>query len=311
MVALLVGTDDGLVELGDHGTPTATHLEGRRVDALDSDGTGWWALVDGAEVWHAAPDRSGWQRWAQAPASTPLTCLLPQPGSLLVGTAGAHLLRLDEHDRLEPIDLFDELESRAEWYTPWGGPPDTRSLDGSDGTIFVGVHVGGIVSSSDGGRSWHQTSLDIHADVHQVLVAPDRPGLVMAACAEGLAVSDDGGSRWRIDDQGLHANYARAVAVAGDHVILSVSTGPDGHRSALYRRPLRGDGPFEQCRDGLPEWFDDNIDTGCLVARQDTVAAASRDGGIWRSDDQAATWFSATTIPGAVHALAIGPIRSE
>ena len=305
MVALLVGTDDGLVELGPNVTTGAVHLEGRRVDAVADDGTGWWALVDGADVWHAAADRTGWQHRATTPDGTRLTCLAPRADGLLVGTAGAHVLRLDGGGALVPVDAFDRLESRAEWYTPWGGPPDTRWLAmGAAGTVLAGVHVGGVVSSPDDGRSWHQTDLDIHADVHQVITVADH-GLALAACAEGLAVSDGGGDHWRIDDQGLHATYARAVAVAGGHVVLSVSSGPAGHQSALYRRPLGDDAPFERCREGLPEWFEGNIDTGALVARHDSVAAATRSGEIWRSGDRATTWARVTTAPGPVNCLAL------
>lgn len=304
MVALLVGTDDGLVELGASGSTGAVHLGGRRIDAVAGDGRGWWALVDGADVWHAAADRTGWQ--ATASESTRLTCLLPRTDGLLVGTSGAHLLRLDAAGALVPVGAFDELASRAQWYTPWGGPPDTRSLAAdADGTVYAGVHVGGIVSSGDGGRSWHQTSLDIHADVHQVVTVADRPGLVLAACAEGLALSADHGGSWRIDDSGLHATYARALALAGDVVVISVSTGPSGEQSALYRRPVRGEGPFERCRSGLPEWFDDNIDTGCLAAHQDTVAAAEPGGGIWRSDDRGATWSCPFTAGAPVRCMAL------
>ena len=305
MVALLVGTDDGLLDVEAGATTGAVHLEGRRIDAVAGDGTGWWALVDGADVWHAVADRTGWQHRATTPDATRLTCLLPRTDGLLVGTAGAHLLRLDGGGALVPVDAFDELESRSEWYTPWGGPPDTRWLAmGAAGTVLAGVHVGGVVSSSDDGRSWHQTDLDIHADVHQVITVAD-PGLALAACAEGLAVSDDGGDHWRIDDQGLHATYARAVAVAGACVVLSVSSGPAGDQSALYRRPLGGDAPFERCRAGLPEWFDDNIDTGALAARHDTVAAATPSGEIWRSDDRAVTWAHVTTTPSPVNCLAL------
>ena len=305
MVALLAGTGDGLIELGTDGVAAAPSLEGHRIDAVAGDGTRWWALADGAELWSAGHDPTGWQRRARAPADTRLTCLLPRADGVLVGTSGAHLLRLGDHDNLVPIDAFDHLDSRDDWYTPWGGPPDTRSLAADAGTVFAGVHVGGIVSSADEGRSWHQTGLDIHADIHQVLVAPGHQGLVLAACAEGLAGSDDRGASWSIDDAGLHATYARAVAVAGDYVVLSASTGPNGHQSALYRRPLLGHGPFERCRNGLPEWFDDNIDTGALVAAGDTVAAAGPDGRIWRSDDRAATWSLVTTAKGAVHALGL------
>lgn len=304
-MALLVGTDEGLLELEPQGAAT-THLAGRPVGAVGSDGSGWWALVEGTEVWQAGQDLSGWRKRAEAPGDTRLTCLGATSGGLLVGTSGAHLLRLDDRDRLEAVSAFDDLDSRAQWYTPWGGPPDTRWISpGADRTVFVGVHVGGVVSSPDGGRSWHQGSLDIHADVHQVLVDPAEGDLVVAPCAEGLAVSHDGGAHWRIDRVGLHATYARAAALAGGTLVLSASTGPGGQQSALYRRPAPGDGAFERCRAGLPEWFDGNIDTGCLVARRDTVAAASPKDGIWLSGDRGATWSLVTTIDTGVHALAL------
>lgn len=304
-MALLVGTEEGLFELQPHGAAT-THLAGRRIGAVDHDGTSCWAVVDGTQVWQAGSDLTGWQQRAEAAGDTRLNCLVAGSGDLLVGTSGARLLRLHDGAGLEELEGFEELESRAQWYTPWGGPPDTRSIArGVDGTVFVGVHVGGVVSSSDGGRSWRQSSLDIHADVHQVLVDPAHAELVVAPCAEGLAVSDDVGDHWRIDRLGLHATYARAAAVAGDTLVLSTSTGPAGERSALYRRPLPGPGAFERCRDGLPEWFEGNIDTGCLVAHHDTVVAASSDNAIWRSDDRGATWSQMTTMDAPVHALAL------
>ncbi|HEU5112185.1 MAG TPA: hypothetical protein VFU96_02640, partial [Acidimicrobiia bacterium] len=54
----------------------------------------------------------------------------------------------------------------------------------------------------------------------------------------------------------------------------------------------RGDlstGPFEECRDGLPEWFDDNLDTHCLAVINGSVYAG-HGGTVWRSDDHGAQW---------------------
>lgn len=306
MVTLLVGTDDGLVELEGEGTST-THLGGRSISAVAGGTAGWSTLVDAAEVWHAGFDRTDWQRAAQAPADMRLTCLLGHPEGLLVGTSGAHLLWLDGHGRLEPIDAFDRLSSRTDWYTPWGGPPDIRTLSAGHGGLFANVHVGGIVASPDGGTTWRQSDLDIHTDVHQVVAVANHPDLILAACAEGLAVSHDRGSCWRIDDQGLHATYARAVAVAGDIVVISASTGPRGERSALYRRPVASDGPFERCRAGLPEWFDDNIDTGCLAAAGPIVVASTPSGEVFRSDDQGRTWQRQAGHLPAVRCLALVP----
>ncbi|MDP8978884.1 MAG: hypothetical protein M3N17_10015, partial [Actinomycetota bacterium] len=88
---------------------------------------------------------------------------------------------------------------------------------------------------------------------------------------------------------GLHARYARAVAVVGGTVFLSVSQGPGGGRSAVYRGALDTDGALTRCRQGLPEWFTGNVDTGCLVAQGGSVAAADA-GTVYRSADGGRTW---------------------
>ncbi|HEX2031316.1 MAG TPA: hypothetical protein VHL78_07960, partial [Actinomycetota bacterium] len=192
------------------------------------------------------------------------------------------------------------------WHTPWRGPPDTRSLSaGPDGTLYANVHVGGILRSQDG-ESWTPT-IDIDADVHQVLAHPDRPDTVLAACAWGLAVSRDRGATWSIEYDGLHGRYCRAVAVAGDAVLVSASTGPFTDRAAVYRRALDADRPFERCSDGLPEWFPANIDSHCLAASGDTVAFGTGDGRVFRSDDRGRIWEEAASGLPPVRAVVFGP----
>ena len=116
-------------------------------------------------------------------------------------------------------------------------------------------------------------------------------GLVLAACAGGLAVSSDRGTTWSFRSEGLEAPYSRAVAVCGDAVLLSASNGPRGGRGAVYRGNLAGGG-LERCRIGLPEWFDDNIDSYCLDALPEGsfVALGTSDGRVFASEDTGAGW---------------------
>jgi photosystem II stability/assembly factor-like uncharacterized protein len=153
----------------------------------------------------------------------------------------------------------------------------------------VNVHVGGILRTDDAGASW-RTTIEIEADVHQVATAEGR---VLAATAGGLAVSTDRGTTWTRRAVGLDERYARSVVVCGDQVLLSASRGPRGGRAAIYRAPL-GEGPFERCRAGLPEWFDGNIDTGCLDALNDGAFAVfgTEQGSLFGSDDGGRTWRS-------------------
>ena len=284
---LLIGTDAGVSELTGDGFRPDASFGPRAAIALYPFASELWAIADRHTV--VVRDPSG--TWTDVASSDgpELTCLVRAPGGLFVGTDEAHLLRLDV-DRLARVEPFEATQGRDVWFTPWGGPPAVRSiaLDRA-GRIHANVHVGGIPRSTDGGSTW-QPTIDIHADVHQVLAHPRDPDVVLAAGAVGLAISRDGGSTWTIERDGLHSTYARAVAVAGDHVLLSASSGPRGGRAAVYRTRLGPEPHLVKCTDGLPEWFDGNIDTGWLVARGPIAAFGTGDGAIFRSDDEGQRW---------------------
>lgn len=178
-------------------------------------------------------------------------------------------------------------------------------MDPADGTIYVNVHVGGVVRSRDGGRTWTPT-LDIEVDVHQVIVHPARPRTVLVAAFDGFGLSRDGGDSWSFVIAGLHAHYARAVAIADATVLLTASTGPSGRRAALYRKPLEGADEFERCRQGLPEWFSDNIDTACLATAGPLVVFGTEDGQLYRSADAGSTWELAAKGLPSVRSVLIG-----
>jgi hypothetical protein len=300
---LLVGTVKGLDELDcDGGEPRAVEgqVADRAVSALAvGDGGERWALADATEVLRGE-DGGRWTRVAGGDG-VELTCLLPVEARLLIGAEEASLLELEGNvagGSLERVSSFDRAPGRQRWYTPWGGPPAVRSMARDRaGRLHVNVHVGGIPRSTDGAVTWEPT-IDIDADVHQVLAHPRLPDLVLAATARGLARSDDGGDLWMEQADGLHAPYSRAVAVAGETVLVSASDGPSGRRAAVYRASLELGGAFERCRAGLPEWFDANIDTGSLAAEGSTVAFGTAGGSLFVSEDAGATWVErATGLP--------------
>ena len=291
MTETWIGTTSGLHLVGGE-----RDLDGHEITALAPGEASLWAILDGSVVSRIA--NAGWEHMATV-QRVRANCLLPLAESVLVGTGEAHLLRL-QGAALEPLESFGAVDGRDDWYTPWGGPPDVRSLAAdADGTIYANVHVGGIPRSRDGGDTWVPT-IDIDADVHQVIV---HGGAVFAATAHGLAVSDDGGDSWRFETEGLHATYCRAVAVTGDTLLLTVSTSHLGRQAAVYRRPLRG-GTFERCTRGLPEWFDDNIDTYRLTATEGGAVFGTSDGRVFASDDEGGTWHEVAAGLARVTAVA-------
>ena len=280
---ILAGTERGLFALGGLRTE---FLAGRGVATLVRDGRRWLAIVDGHEVW----SQYGNGRWDMLATLQGLkfNCLLPTADGLLVGTSEAHVYRLVGKE-LQTVASFDTTRGRDSWYTPWGGLPDVRSMSvDASGALFANVHVGGIPCSTDQGRTW-QPTIEVDADVHQVL-SDHASGLLLAASARGLGVSSNGGHSWRFDTVGIHGRYMRAVAVSGETVVVTASMGHNSNRAALYRRSVGSDGPFEKCEVGLPEWFGQNIDTFCLAGLGSAFAFGTDDGQVFASSDGGEIW---------------------
>ena len=276
----VVGTENGLV--GSDGGPW---LVGREVTALAPDVNGWLVLVEGSEVFRVHGDEVDSLGTVVEETGR---CLQPVSGAVLVGTAQARVAMIRD-GAVTMLRSFDEAEGREAWYTPWGGPPDTRSLSaGPGGALFANVHVGGILRAETPEGVWAPT-IDIDADVHQVLTDALDPGHVVAATARGLAESRDGGGTWRFTTDGLHAPYARAVALDGDRLYLSASTGPRGGRAGVYRREP-GSVAFEKCRGRLPEWFGGNVDSHRLAAAGGSSLFGTEDGNVFLSEDGGDFW---------------------
>jgi hypothetical protein len=296
-VGWLVGTRNGLQ--GQDGR----WLEGREITALAPDVDGWWVLADGRDVIRL---RDGAAETVASVDEETARCVLPFDGGALVGTANARLSLVGAGSAAEMLASFDDADGRDGWYTPWGGPPDTRSLtSGPGGLLFANVHVGGILRATDPRGTWEPT-IDVDADVHQVVADPGTAGHVVAATAFGLAESFDDGDTWRSSTDGLHAPYARAVALDGDLVFMSASTGPRGGRAAVYRREA-GANAFERCEGGLPEWFAGNIDSHRLAAGGGTVVFGTDDGLVFTSGDGGEAWETSAEGVGHVTCASLDP----
>ncbi|MFP3915081.1 MAG: hypothetical protein ACLFWM_09420 [Actinomycetota bacterium] len=270
---LLVGTAAGVLDLEGRYL-----LEGTGVSHVTGDTGDWWAATDGGLV------RNG-QAVASPPSGARLNCVAVAGDRIWVGADSARLFRFSDGELIEDPALAD-APGRDTWHTPWGGPPDVRSLAvGSDGVLYVNVHVGGILRRDGEGFT---PLVDIHSDVHQVAAHPHQPRAVAAATARGLAVAFDGGS-FEFRTEGLEHSYCRAVGLEEETVLVSASRGPRGGASRLYRGSLRG-GDLAACGDLPP--FDSNLDTHCVLARSDGYFLG-HGSSVWVSRDRGETWEEA------------------
>ena len=280
-MALLVGTTAGAFRLNGKTDPL---IEGTRINNLAVDADGWWA-VDGKGRIH----RNG-EVVATMPAGATPLCIQPTLDTIWIGADEARLFAFETSSGITEDEFFANAPRRNSWYTPWGGPADVRSMTlDADHTLYINVHVGGLLRYDNTGV-W--PTIDIEADVHQVAAHPTQKGAVFAATANGLAHSHNGHD-FEFRTEGLHATYCRAVAVLEDRVLVSASTGPRTNRGRLYKGDLWGGG-FEPVANGLPEWFGENLNTYCLLAKGDNVYVGVGDT-LWGSDDGGDTWEELAT----------------
>jgi len=286
---------DGLLVLA--GETVAQELCDQSVRGLTSDGQGGaLAIVNGRSLRRRAPN-GVWS--AIAITELNLACCVAVGDVIYVGTEDARVLRVGADGALEPLRGFDAVAGRETWFAGSAiidgervGPPlGIRSMTAtSDGAVLLAnVHVGGVPRSTDGGATW-QPTIDVESDVHEVRAHPNRPGVVMAAAAIGLCVSRDGGMTWDVEQKGLHASYCSAVAFAGDDVLVSASVDHFAAQGAIYRRRVGGDDSLVAVGEGLPEWTDGIVDTGCIATGGSTVALADRNGNVYVSADDGRRW---------------------
>ena len=241
---------------------------------------------------------TGWYEVARLEAATGLVAQPVRDNRLLIGTTGAHVVRVDDGD-VERLASFDCVPGRDSWKNPAAaGRPDVWSIASERGAVFVSVHVGGLWRSRDDGQSWTNV-LAPAVDVHQVVAAD---GLVAVAAEHGFGFSHDGGDSWTWTTDGLHAAYLQCVALTEDAVYVGASSGPFADDAAVYRASPPGS-KFERRSAGLPDTFA-AIGPYHLAAEGDTAAVAPwLANTVFASRDAGGTWASIPRHFPTVHSL--------
>jgi hypothetical protein len=292
--ALVAATADGLA-LRNRNEPA---LPGRTIGSLAVDGDTVWALVESTEL-HRVRGTAASELVATLEGGS-ATCVHVHHGTVFVGGDDAGLWRL-RGEVLEPVLSFEHAPTRGDWSTPWGGPPSVLSMASHDDDLYVGVHVGGIIRSSDGGETWTDT-IDLRVDVHEVAVNPDD-GVVWAATGErALAASPDRGTSWGFHTDGLHATYSLALAITSAGVLAGASSGHAGRDGAVYLF----DGTRFETVDGLPERLDGAVGPRQIVGNGDHAALVAPGGAVSVSDDGGRHWSRVPQLAGAT-SIALAP----
>jgi hypothetical protein len=305
MVRLYAATGDAIARLDEAGEGWAVEL------SLSGSGAQCLAVdpVDRETVY--AGLREGGVRRSVDGGRTWEDCGLPEPGvfSLAVSAAnsvvyaGSEPSRLfrsdDQGENWTELEALLELPSRPSWSfppRPWTShvrwiAPSPHDAD----LLLVGIELGGLMRSGDGGLSWQDHRPGAQPDVHSLAWHPRTPGRAYEAGGGGAAFSIDAGESWESADEGRDRDYTWSVTVDPDDAdcwYVSASTGPfaaHGRRdpqALIYRRQ---DGErWQPLTGGLPEPLP--AMPYALLATQGRLFAGFADGQLWESRDRGDSW---------------------
>src|SRR5437867_4274410 len=248
MARLYAATGDAIARLDEHDVVWRTTI------SLDGSGAQCLALdPSDPDVVYAGLREGGVRRTSDGGASW-IDCELPAPGvfslavsaadgAVYAGTEPSALYRSDDRgETWQELTSLLELPSRPTWSfppRPWTShvrwiAPSPHDAD----LLLVGIELGGLMRSTDGGQSWQDHRPGAQLDVHSLAWHPHTPGRAYEAGGGGAAFSTDAGETWQRADEGRERHYTWSVTVDPDDPdcwYVSASTGPFAARSEERR----------------------------------------------------------------------------
>jgi photosystem II stability/assembly factor-like uncharacterized protein len=310
---LLVATGEALVRIS--ATDAEPVLERPGLQAVAADpgdrdriavgtrGAGVWESDDGGDTWTDT----------ELPADDVFSVAYGPDGALYAGCEPSALHVRRDGAPWRELAALRELPSAPTWSFPprpwtshvrWIAPsPHDPQL------VLVGIELGGLMRSEDGGETWADHRPGAQRDVHALAWHPSEPGHAYEAAGGGAAWSRDGGETWSPADDGRDRHYTWALAVdPADPARWFVSAAPgpfEAHGSrpaqaALYR--WSGEGPWEELDLGLPRPLESM--PYALAWSDGRLVAGLRDGRLLESEDGGDTWRDSGT-PGLGRVVAM------
>jgi photosystem II stability/assembly factor-like uncharacterized protein len=104
------------------------------------------------------------------------------------------------------LPALSELPSKPTWSfppRPWTHHVCTIAPHPTDpDCLAVGIELGGVVRSQDGGASWVDHNPAAHSDAHDLCTHPLAPERLYETAGQGIALSDNRGDSWtRFEDE--------------------------------------------------------------------------------------------------------------
>ena len=337
---LLIGTRKGLVMYEQNGNDwhfVSEEFKGIPVSyaAADPRNGTLWTLLDmghwGSKLQRSRDNGATWQE-VEAPkypegaalkdekpaVLTYLWYMMPggkdQPERMYLGAEPGGLFQSDDGgDTFHLVDTFWNQPERKDWW--FGGGRDESGVcsivvDPRDSRhVTVGISVGGVYETCDGGETWEARNKGLQAcylpnpesefghDPHFMLASPSNPDVLWQQNHCGVFRSTDGAQTWKeISAPPAYFGFAIAVDEHDPETAWVVPAIDAEYRMAVDRsvcvcRTEDGGKTWKELRDGLPQAnaYDLTV-RHALDTRGDTLVFGTTTGNVYISDDRGDHW---------------------
>ncbi|MBM4297909.1 MAG: hypothetical protein FJ143_09235 [Deltaproteobacteria bacterium] len=256
----------------------------------------------------------GGQDWRRAEPNVPIlemSAMLALPGKVMVGTRPAALYVKSDGSSWQEIKGIRQGALGGTFPPNPDLAPRTRVLtteNVSGKRLYAGIEVGGILVSDDDGQTWVKRNDGLtDPDLHQILSAKKKPGLLVAACGEGVARSTDRGDKWEAVTPAGGRTYGNALAEDDQG---NIYLGITHDRPRTWLRAGRAKTAIFKSQDGANwQFLTDQMCGGvmemCSAADGDAVLVGTSDGEVVRVDSSGKAKTLISGLP-CINALALG-----